>query len=516
LSSCQLPDKENNIFSDLSTITKGAGITFAGIVIGKAFLFLYTIFLTRFITANDFGIYTLGITLIMYLASLADLGLGVTSTRFIAIYQTHGDHGRVKGLVITASAITLIVSLMVMVVVILFSDIAASAIFHKPQLGQLLKVLSISLPFECVMRTFLRTTQGLKLMSYSAIVEQTLWIVLRLLWSLIIFFWVGMNLEVAAWSYTASSAVCCLVAFYFLNKHILLFDRTVVSIYEVRSQLKFSIPMVVSIFLGNISRQLDVLMLGLLSSANELGIYASAMRLAILAEFIYQVFNPIFNPMVSELCEKMEIQKLGSLLKIITRWNFIISLPIFLCLAISPKLFLIVFGERFIGASMVLTILAVARIFSALSSLPNTMIYMSGRSDITVRNNVITLLVNLCLNYYFIHVYGIIGAAMSTGISLLILSAIRIIEVYNLMKVHPFSASLFKPIIAAVFSLIGFAVFNFQFASGMSSSAISVILFLIIYIVCIILFQIDDEEIQMMALVKNKLSSFREMCSIKN
>ena len=207
-----------------------------------------------------------------------------------------------------------------------------------------------------------------------------------------------MNLEYACWSYTASSIICCGLAFHYLTKHIPLFNKEIIPIYNIRKMLRFSIPMVFSIFLGNLSRQIDILMLGLFVSATELGIYSPAVRIIMIAEFIYLLFNPIFNPVVAELCAKKDFLKLGNLLQVITRWTFTMSLPVFMILFFYPEAFLNLFGHEYISASPVLRVLVAVHLCSSISSLPSSMIFMSGRSDITVKNNTLILVLNVTLN----------------------------------------------------------------------------------------------------------------------
>ena len=94
-------------FSDLSKITKGAGITLGGMVGGKGLLFFYTIFLARVLGISDLGFYFLGITIVGVLAVLSNLGLNIGVTRFVAIYSGRSDLRRLKGTVLISAAITL-------------------------------------------------------------------------------------------------------------------------------------------------------------------------------------------------------------------------------------------------------------------------------------------------------------------------------------------------------------------------------------------------------------------------
>ncbi len=492
--------------TDLSKLTKGAGINFCGMIGGKGLLFFYTIFLARVLGTNDLGLYFLGITIVGFLGTLSNLGLNVGVTRFVAIYNARKDSCRLKGTVQISAVITLLPSLIIMCSIFLLGDFIANSIFHKPELGRVIKILSLSIPFDSLMWIFLAATRGLKFMQYTAYTENLCWVGLRFLFAVLFLLVFGMGVEGAALAYVVSSFFSAGLAFHYANKVIPLTDGKVIPVFEVKNLLKFSIPMVFSIFLGNLTRQIDVLMLGLFVSAAEVGIYSVVVRIIVLAKIAFRIFIPIFNPFVSDLYERKEFSKLSNLFEVITRWNVSISFPVFLSLFFFPGFFLHFFGAQFVQASICLSILVIAHLCSSISGLPSSIIFMSGRSDITFKNNSAMLLLNVLLNYLLIPQYGIMGAAIATGISLVLIAFVRITEVYYLMKIHPFTKDLWKPVMAGIISVAFILSLRKCFLiEGNALLIILLFIFFFMYYSLVYLFKLNEEDIYMTSIIMKKV-----------
>lgn len=84
------------------------------------------------------------------------------------------------------------------------------------------------------------------------------------------------------------------------------------------------------------------------------------------------------------------------------------------------------------------------------------MLIVMGKTKIAMFNVVLSTLVNFILNILLIPVLGIIGAALATSTSLIILSALHIAFCHRSTGLHPFQVSYLK--IAAA-GLVSMAVF---------------------------------------------------------
>jgi O-antigen/teichoic acid export membrane protein len=496
--------------SDLSTITKGAGITFVGTAGGKVLLFLYTLFLAKALSPADLGVYFLGITVTTLATSLAMFGLNYGVIRYVAIHAKKGNSQAEKGTVLAACLVAVALGLLVASVIFLAGDFAARSFFHKSELGTVFKLFAIGIPFEILMRIFLAATQGRKFMQYTAFIGNLAWVALRFIFALFFLYVWNLGLSGVVLAYVASSITSALVAFYYANILTRLLDRKVIPVFSETAQLvRFSVPMVFTTFFENMVRQTDILMLGLFVSAGSVGIYSIAVRTIYLAELVFFVFRPIFNPYVAQLHSQQDFARLGSLLKVITRWNVTVSFPIFLALTIVPAFFLRIFGQGFVEAAGCLTILALSHLFSSVSKLPDAIIYMSGRSDISFKNNGAMLMLNVVLNYLLIPKYGITGAAFATGVSLVSVATLRVIEVYYWMRIHPFDTSLWKPVLAGLVSLsAAVCLHGLVWAGGNVLLAIFIGLSFLLYTFLIPALRLNKEDRYMKDILLAKIGAF--------
>ena len=492
--------------SDLSKITKGAGITLCGTVIGKGFLFIFTIYLAKKLGVGDLGIYFLGITIIKFLSILACFGLGAGATRFIAIHAGEKDLCRMKGTVLFISAMVVMNGLFIIVLISFLGDYFFISVFNKPDLANAIMILSFALPFESLMRILLASTRGLKYMHYTAYTNDLAWVISRMLFAVFFVSILDLGLKGALLAYVLSTIIAASMALFFVNKHVPMLSKKVKAKFENKKLLRFSIPMVITALMNEMMTHLDILMLGVFVSASDIGIYSVVVRILGIAKVIFMAFQPIFQPFVADLSAKKEFERLSSLLQIVTQWSVMLSFPIFLLILVFPEFFLSIFGSEFSSGSRCLVVLASAVVISSIATLPGTMIFMSGRSDITLKNNAVVLFINLILLYLFIPRYGIIGAAFATGISFIIFALIRITEVFVLMKCHPFRWELWKPLFAGVMSII---LIHFIQKINNPESLFGylpfMIVFFILYLLILYSLRLNEELLYIRDLVKKKL-----------
>jgi O-antigen/teichoic acid export membrane protein len=320
--------KKSQLNEDLPKLLKGAVMTLSGNMSGKALLFILTLYIARSLGSGEVGIYFLGLTLIHVLAIIALSGLDVGIVRYVAIYSGRGDSQRVKGTILSAVSITFVLSWLLTGVAFAASDYCSVHLFHKPELGKILKLLSLSIPFETLMKVMLAVTRGLKLMQYVAIVQNIIWIGFRLVLTIVLVGLLDIGLVGVVWAYLISSVVASICALYFANKSVPLFDHKIKCIFNIRKLLNFSIPMVFTFLIHDVMIHVDVLMLGAFMPAANVGVYTVAVRLLSFAQVIFVAFQPIFQPFVAELHDKKEMKHLSILLKSITNWSVIISLPV--------------------------------------------------------------------------------------------------------------------------------------------------------------------------------------------
>jgi O-antigen/teichoic acid export membrane protein len=198
----------------------------------------------------------------------------------------------------------------------------------------------------------------------------------------------------------------------------------------------------------------DVIMVGYFRTFQEVGIYSAAQRTALLGILLLGVFTEIFLPLISKFHSEGNREKLEYYFKIITRWCFLLSFPIFIVVIFFAKEILRLFGDKFTIAISSLVVLCIARAINVTVGPVGYLLMMSGRQRVNLFNIICICLLNIILNFYYIPKLGIFGAALSTAISLTILALISSFQVLILLKIHPFNKEFLKSFLIAVFAAL--------------------------------------------------------------
>lgn len=499
-------DNESEINKvELTSVAEGAGIALIGKILGSVLQYLYTITLARLLDIQLFGLFMLGITIVNLAGVISRLGLDNGVIRFIALYNGLSDMRRVKGIIVQSLGYTFIMSCFVGSILFLSAEYISSNIFHKPSLEAVIKLISVSLPFLSIMSIALSATNGFKIMRYRVYCQNLLWPSSNLI-MVLIFFVIGYKLHGAVAAYMFSAVLTSILSIYYLIKTFPQI-RDIKAIFETKKLMRFSVPLLVVVFFNFLIMWTDTLMLGYFRSSSEVGVYNAAVKTAMLIGIILTSFTSIFAPMVSDLHHRREMQKLESLFKTTTKWIYTLSFPTFLLIAFLSRDIMLLFGKNFLEGSTPLLILAFAQLLNAGAGSVGIMLTMSGRQDLMLINTVVISLLNILLNYILIPSHGVVGACIASGTSVIILNIIMLLEIFVLMKMHPYSRSFIKPTLSGVvaFIIIWCMRYILNDLGEIQKVLIALPLFLTVFIGLIYKWGIEDEDKVIVDLFKKKL-----------
>jgi O-antigen/teichoic acid export membrane protein len=457
------------IEGDLKKITKEAGITFVGVLFGIGLRYICAVIIARHVGALSFGVYALGLTIINLAQIVAIAGLNYGVLRFVSAHYSANEGEKVKGFIISALKLVLIGSLCIGVFLFIGADILAEKVFSKNELGLIIKWFSLSLPFLAVIEISVFSIQGIQALRYKVYVKAIFQQLLQL----------------------------GIVSFYYLRK---LFPdiakRAMKADSQYTSLLRFSIPVLGMNILGFGMMWTDTLMVGYFMTSRDVGVYNAAAKTAFLLHIVLFSFSAIFMPMISDLSNRGDLEKLKSLLGTVTKWIFALSFPMFLLMAILSKHIMAIFGSEFIVALPCFLILALAQLISSSAGPLGNVLIMSGKQDIVFLDTAISCSLNVILNYILIGKYGIVGAAIATGLSIAFLNCAYLVEVYYYYQIHPYNRKILKPILSGIMaSLVGLVGHSLVGAANPLYLFPTVIfIFILCYVMFLYIWGFDDED----------------------
>jgi O-antigen/teichoic acid export membrane protein len=184
--------------------------------------------------------------------------------------------------------------------------------------------------------------------------------------------------------------------------------------------LRDSWPLILSGMVISIYMKIDQVMIKEMLGAEEVGLYAAAVRLSEAWYFIPMAITSSLFPAIvnaKKQSEELYYQRLQRLYDLMVWMAVAIALP---TTFLAPWIIELLYGEAYIGAANVLSIHIWAGVFVFLGVASSKWLLNENLQIFSTINTTIGAIINIVLNYYLIQHIGIIGAAVSTLISYLV------------------------------------------------------------------------------------------------
>lgn len=174
----------------------------------------------------------------------------------------------------------------------------------------------------------------------------------------------------------------------------------------------------------------DILMLGWLSSSENVAVYSIASKLASIFSILSVSVVSLLSSKFSILFSEGRIEELYILFQKVTRFLIFFSMSLFILLYIFSDFVLSFFGAIYVkeGRSLML-ILAGAQLFVLAFSPSSILLSMTDKQVLLRKINVVALLLNIFLAYILYQYYEVTGVALSTLISVIIWRVLILIGV---------------------------------------------------------------------------------------
>lgn len=442
----------------LNTLVKGAGYGFVGIIFSKFLTYFYRAVVAR-IGPDAYGQLSLAITVLSITGTLSIFALNTALKKYVPQYRQEGDWSAVRGAVLSAFAITSILSLIGSIALWFLAEPIAVNVFESQGLAPLLKVFALIVPFANFSKVLGSTIKGFKDIKYFVFIVNILTSTVQLVVTLILIL-MGFGVIGAAWGWAAGVVIPTLVAFYVVERKLgPVIARKVVPDYKFEELLMYSYPLLLAGIIGEVMGWTDTLLLGYYLDDAQVGFYNAALPTAALLTVVERGFSQLSLPSMSEISD--DRKKLASTLKTLTRWNTAAILPGFLLMVLfSGEILHLLFGKEYMIAGTALAILAFGKLYSASLGYLGDLLKATDETQVFWKNSILSFFLNVGLNVLLIPGFswkgtqlvpalGITGAALATTGSLVIMQTVILAEAYYFHGIVPVNRKTWKSIVAS-------------------------------------------------------------------
>jgi len=487
----------------IRTILKSGGFLFLALGFEMGVSFVAKLLIGNVLGPFNYGSVALGITLMGFSSTIVLLGLHTGVGRYMPRYD---DPAARRGLVVSAFQLFLPIALLVSGGIVVFAPTIAAVAFSEPSLAPVLRVFGVAIPLGALVNFASGCAQGNKT-SLPRVVIRHITLPLTRFGGIVVALTVcgaaaPLCSEVVgvSYAYLASYIIAGSIAGYYLLRHTSLASFELPAPSKHQELLAFSVPLVITAVMTHVFSDLDTLMLGYFKDPAAVGIYQVVYPLGELLVISLTAFRFIFVPILSELHAEQNYSDMQRLYKIITKWVTMGTLPLFLVLALFPRLVInLTFGAAYNAGSLALSVLAVAFFVHAVAGLNSGALTSIGGTRIIMYDNVLVAAVNIVLNVLLIPPYGFLGAAVATAVSYFLLNGLYSVQLYRRTGAQPFSPALLRPVAVAL-GLVGivYTLGRALFEINTVMLVVFGILFVLGYGVAILRFGgIEEEEVML-------------------
>ena len=185
--------------------------------------------------------------------------------------------------------------------------------------------------------------------------------------------------------------------------------------YATREWAKITLPIFASNAVYLVFSRLDIVMVGLLRSPRDAGIYAVAMRVGTGANILETAMASTLAPRISKLYWSGRRAEVEEVALRAVRWLFIPTLALTVVLSVFAHPILSVFGKGFSAGASVLVVIAIGQLVSVSSGAVGWLMNMTGQQNVTAGVYAAVAAATMIGYLTLIPWLGIVGAAIANA-----------------------------------------------------------------------------------------------------
>jgi len=429
--------KKSKVF--ITQIIKGATFLSVGTIVSAFCLFIFKYFLLHTWSPQEYGIFTLIITIVGVLVIFTEFNLNATTTIFLAKDLKNSENKKTLVSVLILFLLLISVCLSITLSIVYFTNFSSPVLETFRDYFMLIWLLVIATGITSIGYGLAR---AYKRMDYEAISKATSGLIMVGFLALVIHVFSKYDIEYSVIILIISQIFASLVIIFLLIKKRVVSinpDISVKKFFEYLKKMKLSdisSVLTFSFYMSGLSMltvvlfSIDKFMIPAFLSTEMVGFYAGAYFIVAIPKIITHNLATALIPFASEKSDNVGDVKM----------EYFAFLTLFLLLAgIGYGLFiyfanfsLILLPSEYNWVTPIIQILLVGMFFSDIFSV-NAAFIASLRKEKILNQIMIFLgfvvIINILLNYMLIPKLGIEGAAIATAISFILIGVISMMQV---------------------------------------------------------------------------------------
>jgi O-antigen/teichoic acid export membrane protein len=244
----------------------------------------------------------------------------------------------------------------------------------------------------------------------------------------------------------------------------------------IKKIISISYPLIFRILFGQLNTKLDKILITVLSSVANTGIYSIAQSISY---FVFQFITSLDKVFITKINKKL-FSGQHDIKKYLSPYLFISGLVAILIIFFNDIIYHLLIDQKYHGAGNIVIILSLYYFFLFFQKVTGTqLIYLK---KIWLAGNIffLSVIINFLLNLLLINHFGFIGAAIATLLSSLLIMFVQIYFTRKFMKLRIYMRDIYLICSLVIFASSLQLIFNLSYGEDVSilTFAIKVLIFL--------------------------------------
>ena len=433
-------------------LAKSSVISFAGNVIGNASEFATQIFLIRLLGQEEFGRFTFGLTVLLFLSAWSLFGTGEGLGVFLPRLQASDDRATSRRVLQAGIAVVLMMVLAGAALLGSLGPVVLRPWLRDTALIPIVQLVAVVGIGHIASNHAVDMLRGLRKTWMAVLVRDVIGRFGRFC-SVILCTWMWPSAQTALTAYSLAGVAALAWALVVMRRDTgVILGR--VPWIEVRALMSFGWPLMLADLLGQMCRRVEILILPLFLSTGALGIYGGAVLLPNLISMPLAAVNVFFLPYATDILARAGKRDFRQLFGLEGRWLFYLLFPVLILFLRYPgDLLAAIFGEPYRSAADVLRILSLGAFVNIATASCGLALIAYGHNKIHLLLRPIGAVASAACCFLLIPRMGVEGAAIGNSLGMMApnLASVLLLAIWH--RTQPYS---WNYLIYAAVGVLGF------------------------------------------------------------
>jgi O-antigen/teichoic acid export membrane protein len=397
---------------------RGSFFLISGTALATVIMAIGSMLVGRLLGAEQYGQYTLALTVPQLLFLFTDLGINQGITKFASSLRAKGEIDRATKTIQYGMLFRVLIGTAIFAVNFALADLFATLI-NRPNMGFYVQIAAISIIFQVIFTTANSAFVGLDKTEYNAIINSVQAIVKTILSVALVL--LGLSIAGAIIGHVAGYVIASIVGASIIFLKLLKPSKNSNNegfMQYLKILTKYGMPLYISILLIGFFPLYQQLILAFFATDADIGNFKAATNFIVLISIIAASISTALLPAFSKL-DSSTTEKIKTFFKLANKYTCLLIVPTAtIIMILSKDIVQTIYGSTFQSASLFLSIECILYLLVAIGSLTLTSLFNGlGETRTTLKIAIIHFLIFIVLAPFLTKTYNVPGLIIASLIS---------------------------------------------------------------------------------------------------